>query len=55
MNKNSTVLVTGGQGWIGLALGQYLADQGFTDVQVLAGNTDGIDLSFRRLFGMTFW
>ena len=51
MNKNSTVLVTGGQGWIGLALGQYLSDQGFADVQVLAGNTDGIDLGLDSVIG----
>ena len=54
MNKNSTVLITGGQGWIGLALGQYLSDQGFTDVQVLAGNSDGIDLGLDSILGWAF-
>jgi len=54
MNKNSTVLVTGGQGWIGLALGQYLSDQGFTDVQVIAGATHGVDLGLDSVIGWAF-
>tara|TARA_R110000824_G_scaffold44630_1_gene129734 strand:+ start:211 stop:1182 length:972 start_codon:yes stop_codon:yes gene_type:complete len=54
MDKNSKVLITGGQGWIGPALGQFLTDQGFQSVAVLAGATFGIDLGLDSMVGWAF-
>jgi len=54
MDKNSKVLITGGQGWIGPALGQFLTDQGFQSVTALAGATFGIDLGLDSMVGWAF-
>ena len=50
-NKKATILITGGQGWLGLALGEYLSDLGFSDVKSLAGFRAGIDLGLDSVLG----
>jgi GDP-L-fucose synthase len=54
MDKNSKILITGGQGWIGPALGLFLTDQGFQNVSALAGATFGIDLGLDSMVGWAF-
>ena len=54
MDRNSTILITGGQGFIGKQLGAYLSQSGFSNVYSLAGTTDGLDLGEDSTVGWAF-
>tara|TARA_R110002110_G_scaffold201091_4_gene411973 strand:+ start:2862 stop:3833 length:972 start_codon:yes stop_codon:yes gene_type:complete len=54
MDKNSTILITGGQGFVGKKLGAYLSELGFSGVYSLAGTTDGLDLGNDATLGWAF-
>jgi GDP-L-fucose synthase len=54
MDKNSTVLITGGLGFIGKKLGAYLSETGFSNVHALAGTTEGLDLGDDASLGWAF-
>ena len=54
MDRNSKVLITGGQGFIGKKLGAYLSESGFSNVFSLAGSTDGLDLGEDSTLGWAF-
>ena len=54
MDKNSTILITGGQGFIGKKLGAYLSELGFSGVHSLAGTKDGLDLGLDSTLGWAF-
>ena len=54
MDKNSKILITGGQGWIGKKLGAYLSQEGFQEVYALAGTRSGLDLGDDSTIGWAF-
>ena len=54
MDKNSKILITGGQGWIGKKLGAYLSQEGFQEVYALAGSRSGLDLGDDSTIGWAF-
>tara|TARA_R110000824_G_scaffold14985_7_gene63400 strand:- start:3023 stop:4006 length:984 start_codon:yes stop_codon:yes gene_type:complete len=54
MDKNSKILITGGQGWIGKKLGAYLSQEGFKEVHALAGTRNGLDLGDDSTLGWAF-
>ena len=54
MDKSSKILITGGQGWIGIKLGEHLAEHGFQNVYSLAGSQSGIDLGDDAVIAWSF-
>ena len=54
MDKNSKILITGGQGFIGKKLGAYLSELGFSEVHSLAGTRSGLDLGIDSTVGWAF-
>ena len=54
MDKNSKILITGGQGFIGKKLGAYLSELGFSEVHSLAGTRSGLDLGEDSSLGWAF-
>ena len=54
MDKDSKILITGGQGFIGKKLGAYLSELGFSEVHSLAGTRGGIDLGDDAALGWAF-
>ena len=54
MDRNSRILITGGQGFIGKGLGAFLSRSGFSEVYSLAGTRDGFDLGNDSSIGWAF-
>ena len=54
MDKDSKILITGGQGFIGKKLGAYLSELGFSEVHSLAGTRSGLDLGEDASLGWAF-
>ena len=54
MDKDSKILITGGQGFIGKKLGAYLSELGFSEVHSLAGTRGGVDLGDDAALGWAF-
>jgi len=54
MNKDSKILITGGQGFIGMRLGSFLSRAGFSNVYSMAGTRQGLDLGNDAMLGWSF-
>ena len=54
MNKQDKILITGAEGFVGSALGVFLASEGFTNVLGVAGTRQGVDLGDDADLGWVF-